>query len=321
MTPSGSGDLERMWQQQADLNRLFRPDGPPTEFAERTALTKEIVLHLISECDELLRKSGSWQPHRNIRHRRVMENRPAIAYELTDIHKYLISLYQIWGFTPDDMREYWAKKDMIVRQRHSEEFVKSLDQPSVLIDLDGVLADYIEGFLTFLRGHGIPDYILDGLRNKGWIDKATFANWISEDKYDELRHQFRISGGFSRLPMLPGARSMVDWLHEQNYYVIILTSRPIHLYPNIYADTMLWLNDHELRYDFIWWAQDKGNMIEDLNILPHIRFAIDDDEKFVQQFARLGIRTFWLTPRTFETLVPNVETAKNLTEVLTLLNM
>lgn len=305
MTSDAVDHLDVMWQQQLNLNRLFRPDFPPTEFAERTALTKEIVLHLISECDELLRVSGSWQPHRNLRHRRVLENRPAVAFELTDIHKYVVMLYQIWGLTPDDAREYWMKKDMIVRQRYSEEFVKSIDRPSVLIDLDGVLANYIEGFVRFLseRLYALPPQVADDILTRGeWIDKSSLSTWISEDEYDRLRHVFRVTGGFGQLPMLPGARNLMDYLHTEGYYIIILTSRPIHLYPNIYSDTLTWLLAHDLHYDFIWWAPDKGTMIDDLNIQQHIKFAIDDDWKYVQQFANLNIPTYWISKK--ESLPP-----------------
>ncbi len=283
--------LKNLWTKQRELNELFRPGGPPTSYAERTALTKEMVLHLISETDELLRVSGAWKPHRNLD---VRENRPAIGFELADILKYWITIAQIWGFTPEEALDYFAKKDMIVRQRHSEEFVKSVDRPSVLVDLDGVLANYVDGFLTFMRGHGVPQYVLDTLRDSGWIDKTSFEEWIPEDRYDELRHDFRCRGGFGMLPMLPGARSFMDWLHEQDYYTIILTSRPIHQYPNIYSDTIMWLDQHELHYDFIWWGQDKGNVIEDRNVRKHIQFAVDDDLKFAVQLAKLGISVYWI---------------------------
>lgn len=308
------GNWESMWRDQEDLNRLFRPDGPPTTYEHRIALTKEFVLHLHSECASLLDAVGSWKPHR---HQPTRENRAHVLIELSDIHKYVLSLYQIWGFTPEEAVQGFCEKSMVVRQRHSEEFIKTIDRPAVLVDLDGVLADYVRGFTESMLRPRLPREAFLTLSSCGWIDKQSLRPWLSEEEYDHLRHMFRVNGGFGRLPMLPGARSLMDWLHEQGYYIIILTSRPIHTYPNIYTDTLIWLDAHELHHDFIWWAQDKGSLVEDRNIRRHVVFAIDDDEKFVYQLSNLGIPVWWVTDKELQRLgEATIQTVKNLTELL-----
>jgi hypothetical protein len=84
------------------------------------------------------------------------------------------------------------------------------------------------------------------------------------------------------------------WCHMQSFTVVLLTSRPIARYPNMYTDTVTWLHDNALVYDHIWWADNKADRILEGDIRHKIAFMVDDDPRFVKQAERLGIPVYWM---------------------------
>ena len=284
-------ELQRIWTDQAEFNRYFRRVEGMT-FAQRTAETKELTLHLISECDELLRASGAWKPHRQIE---VMDNPRAIGLELADIFKYLISIAQIHGFTSHDLIKLYWEKSMVVRQRHSQEFVnRSLDTPAVIVDIDNVLADYITGFIAWLVQHATISGAMaqDILDHPRFVDAASLA--MTKNEYRNVLHQFRVSGEHAGLPLMPGARELLQLVRARHWAIILLTARPIDRYPNLHSETLRWLHTNDLPFEWVWWARDKGEAIRALNPTPYIVWAVDDEFQYVEQIASTGHDVFWL---------------------------
>jgi FMN phosphatase YigB (HAD superfamily) len=118
---------------------------------------------------------------------------------------------------------------------------------------------------------------------------------IPEDAWQQLKHRFRVEGVKRRLPVFPDAYLFLERMRMDGYKIVLLTSRPIDRYPNIFTDTILWLNENRLPYDFVWWSLDKAERIVQMQDLqPRVRLAVDDDERFVKQFADIGIPTYWL---------------------------
>jgi hypothetical protein len=54
------------------------------------------------------------------------------------------------------------------------------------------------------------------------------------------------------------------------------------------------LNQGAFAYDFIWWGFDKAHQINLRGIAEQVVFAVDDEEQFVNQYASVGIRTYWM---------------------------
>lgn len=286
--------LKFMWEDQAELNKLFRADGPPTDRNERITLTKEMMLHLIHECGSVLDSIGTWKSHRYVR---SPENRAATGIELVDIGKYWMTLCQIHGFTAQEMFELSNRKSMVVRQRHAEEWVKDITRPSVVIDLDMVLCNYLAAFVSFMEDQRlIPrKTAISLIEHNQWVDAASVG--LTDAQFNDVKHRFRAEGGFAALEPMPGARSFMDWCEERGWQVIILTSRPIEAYPNVYSDTLIWLDKYHIRYDRIWWARDKADLCIERDMRTQIVFAVDDERRHVESFVQAGIRTFWMNPQ------------------------
>jgi hypothetical protein len=302
----GESELDRIWKDQEEFNRQLRE--PPTTLEERVAQTKELALHHISETIEMVNAAGAWKSHRR---QVIPENRAHVREEIIDQFKYLISLAQVWSITPDEfLSDYWWKS-MAVRQRFSEEWVNQIVGPSVVIDIDNVLADYIEGFCHFMERVGEGDRA-EYIRR---IRPYRIQEEIPSDLWKRLKHQFRVEGWKRYLPVMPGAKEFLTWCRNQGYYVVLLTSRPIDRYPNLYMDTLYWLNTAGLPFDTVWWTQHKGEALSERLDLSDVQFAVDDDFEFVTQFKDKGVRTYWLN-RTLVDPDVGVLTVRTLADVI-----
>lgn len=281
---------DRVWADQQDFNAQIRPVLPQS-YEERTALTKELVLHDISESDELLRACGAWKPHRRVM---VPENRAHVIEEMIDKFKYLISIAQVWGVTPAEFLDAYWWKSMAVRQRHSEEFLTTLAGPTVIVDIDNVLADYIGGFANFLDSEGEPEAANMLRTERPYMTAASMAGYFHPERWSVVKHEFRVKGWKRILPVHPGAYDFLWWCSRKQYFIVLVTSRPIDEYPNIYADTIHWLKVNQLPFDFIWWSEKKGRLLADRRVVPLVKFAVDDDIEYCAQFLGQGIKTYWL---------------------------
>ena len=279
------------WNDQREFNLTLRP--APTTDDARSALTSDMVLHMISEIDELLR-CVKWKAHRRHDGR---YNRAHIREELTDIYKMWMTLAQIWEESPDALMAYYWDKSAVVRQRQAEEWIRESQRPSVIIDLDNVIADYATGMANWLciRGFITDERRAHLIENRPWID-GTSVGW-PPDQWAGITHSFRTTGGFRECPLMPGAKAFVDWIRSNKWNVVYLTSRPIDQFPNILTDTVWYMHYHSIEADFVWWGMNKEKKLRQMDVLQHVHFAVDDDERYVQQFAGAGVRTFHMDPR------------------------
>lgn len=288
-------DWDKIWDDQATFNLNFRQ--PPTTFEAKSAQTRDFVVELVDEAHELLR-TMKWKHHR--KQHDVMPNASQSEEEIADIFKNFISLCQIHRVTPERLMDLYWMKSMVCVQRHAEEFIRTLDRPAVIIDLDNVLCDYIQGIIDFVKDtqHLLPEQIHrmeEAKKEDRYVDEQTVL--LSRKQWDTIKHAFRISGRKASLPAMAGARTFVDWCKEQGWMVVILTARHIDQYPTVFTDTVKWLHVNGIQADFIWWAADKAKCLEDKGIAKHVVFAVDDDERHIDQYSDANIRTFWRTTR------------------------
>lgn len=304
----------RVWEDQAEFNRLFRAE--PVTFEARSALTKEMLLNLISECTELL-NTMKWKAHRKTA---IRENRPHTVTEIVDIFKYWLSIAQVWGVTEDEFLAAYWEKSAVCRQRHSEEWLRTVTDPTVVVDIDNTICDYIRGIYDWLFAIGRYD-LLEKARvcseSRTWVNADTLG--IPEPEWQRLKHTFRTSGAKRTLPLMPGAKEFLDGLKKRGYQIVLLTSRPIEQYPNLYHDTFVWLRTHQLPFDAIWWAHDKAERLAvNPDVFQSVRFFVDDEYRYIDSVSRRGIKSFWITPSasTSLTQLPGVTQVTTLGEIL-----
>jgi uncharacterized HAD superfamily protein len=288
-------NLKDVWTEQKDFNELFRhlPEG----FEQQSDLTQHMVLCIMSELDEIL-GTVQWKHHRNIP---IKPNPQQTLSECVDVFKYLITIVQAWGFTEKDFIDAFWKKSMVVRQRRSEEFLKNVDGPTAVIDIDGVICDHNLGFLSWLRKagnlHNWQDAkLVDKEKTLGYIDTLNRHDLgMSPKEWQNLKHEFRISGYKEYMPVFDDAKEFLTQLKDKNIVTVLMTSRPIDRYPNLYTDTVAWLEREHLPYDVIWWSYDKADHV--VENLPNPLFAVDNDLTQVNKFDAADIPVYWLCRR------------------------
>jgi NTP pyrophosphatase (non-canonical NTP hydrolase) len=290
MTFDIAGQLQAIWEDQRAFNLLLRK--PPQSEEELADQVSAFVLYTTSELHELLR-AVPWKKHRKVP---VLENHAHLEEEGMDTFKCVLSILQIIGVENwEQLIELYWRKTAVVRQRYQEEWIAKIDGPCVIVDIDNVLCDYITGFLDWLEVKGHLNYaVLNILRTERPYLNAQSVG-VTPEQWMDLKHQFRVSGAKRQLPLFPDAFMFLHRMRCEGFKIILLTSRPIDRYPNIFTDTIMWLNYHRLPYDFVWWSLDKHErLVQVKDIKQYVRFAVDDDCRFVEQFASIGIKTFWL---------------------------
>jgi hypothetical protein len=310
-------ELIKIWEDQAAFNLLFRQ--PPSNDFEMAEQAHDFVTYTTSELHELLR-TLPWKKHRNIP---VAVNRGHMRDEVADVFKCIVSLFQIVGQTPETAFEAYWSKTAVVRQRYQEEWVKRLDRPCAVIDIDQVLCDYISGICDWLHrysGEAVPgDRLQEIVSQRLYVNALTLG--LPEEKWKKLKHEFRVSGGKRYLPVFADAKVFLQALMRRGLQIVLLTSRPVDRYPNIYTDTLLWLERNELPYDFIWWAHDKGERVLETGLREHVRLFADDDVRFIDQISKLGIPSYWVQrgvgdAREHTRQAPNVHPVQTLQHVV-----
>jgi hypothetical protein len=293
--------LHELWEDQASFNLLFRQ--PPANDAELAKQVKDFILYTESELHELLR-TIQWKGHRNLQ---VQLNRPHMREECADILKCAISLFQICGLTPEDLVQAYWDKTAVVRQRYSEEWTKQINAPCAIIDIDNVICDYITGLCNWLMVRCEWDERLDVDRIVEVRDARGYVNadsmGVPDEYWKALKHEFRISSRKRELPVLPNSTIGLERLQLEGLQIVLLTSRPIDRYPNIYTDTLLWLQRHAIPFDFILWGHDKAERLLETDLRRHVKVTFDDDLMYAQQYAVLGLQSYHIDARQEEDVV------------------
>jgi len=300
---SGGAVIEKLFADQVAFNKLIWDERSDDKAAiERL---KTLTIGMVEEALEFLRTYDYKS------HRRAAGKLPNVAHsheELIDMFKFWLSLADVAGFPIEKLEELYYAKSRVVQYRYQDEWLKKIDRPSVIVDIDGVLADYVAGMCMWAKEWGPA---LLQLRPAGSMQLVTHLKnmidmhstrinidqtGVSQDQWRVIKHEFRIRGGKRSLPPYGDARQFLNWCWERGWIIILMTSRPVDRYPNIFTDTLSWLDAMQLPFDHLWWATDKSDRLEEAHVQmrSQIVFAVDDDKKFVAQFRSKGIKTYWL---------------------------
>lgn len=293
----------RLWDVQKAFNDKFwesRGGYPKTEEA-LTVATKDYALHLIKEVTEVLDEL-SFKMHRA---KRGSADRVNVLEELIDVQKFLWGIMQLWGFDYDAFVSEFRRKSAVVEQRWAQE--QSLPQleahPCVLIDIDGVLADWDAGFYGWVSScTGVTFSALDDLLPPGSASSRMTAysarKWYEAaglQVQEEVKRKFRQSGAKAELALLPGAKELLYLVRQcSQLKIVLLTNRPYAEHYRIYPDTLEWLEKNGLPYDAIVWAHDKG--LEAVRQFKNIAWAVDDKPRNVARLREAGVTTVHLNP-------------------------
>ena len=273
-------NLSDVWKQQEDYNHLIK--------SQRNMTGSEWMINYIlgtmTELTELLDETN-WRTHRV---KRITEFGPNIADELADITKYVFSMWQLMGYTEQDMLSAVKEKSKILHQLLSQEMRPTVTGRNVImLDLDGVVADFRKGFLNWVSQSQWKDILTINPDQIGL--HLDINNSWDYQAYNQAKIQFEQEGGYHNLPLIDTVAQAVHTLYRLNWYVIVYTARPYTTYKRIWADTWTWLQNHNLHVHELHFGYDSRVVAASNLAANNLVVALEDDPTLIRRYEGCGI--------------------------------
>jgi len=244
---------------------------------EKETWTRNLLLCMIKESTELL-NSFDWRLIGD----QNRESKDELLENGIDVFKFLLEILIINGFSSEDIENKFFQKSKVVESKFEQElFFNSLKETDkiALIDIDGVLSDYPE---TFLSMYGKSYSTIEEFKRE---DLQEYT--ISKDLYRKEGHK-------NFLQTKEYAQPFLDLLRRRNIKIILLTSRPIKKYPRMYHDTLSWLDKNNLVFDSIIWESKKAEYAISKLKNKNIVLCIDDEIENVRKYAQCNFNSYLL---------------------------
>lgn len=269
-------NFKKIWESQKEQNQNIKayPNFAPLE------RVKQFCLELVGEIHEFLNDIGY----------KVFKSRPDfinsnVLEEWIDIFKYWMTIGQELGFTLEDLEKEYYRKTSVINVKVDQKRLLRAQPQMAIIDIDGVLIKYAEGFNTWMRHQTGSKF-----EPKSYDIYDEWGKLIGYKKFNDLLHKFRETGMKRYLYPYPYAKEFLQNLKQKNYAIVLLTARPVHKYKRMFADTIQCLKENELFYDVIFWYEHKD--YEALKQFDHIEFVVEDNLKQAQLISSLGHEVF-----------------------------
>lgn len=154
-----------------------------------------------------------------------------------------------------------SSRQKMIRDMHdtAEKYRKiPEDKCLVVLDIDGVIFPYPELWNRFKEAH-----------EKEGKDIA------------EIKELYRLSGLKATEPPLKGASNLISFLQDQGCVVILLSSRPVNLYPEVYMQTVSFLERYNMKPDLLFFKDHKPLSAELENLWNRVAFFVDDEGAYL----------------------------------------
>lgn len=246
----------------------------PLSEEEKIKWTKDYILFIISECNDLLTQldwKGYWS---NNQKHVIIDN---VGIEIIDVQKFVWGLCKIWNIDSKQFIDLYDRKTAEVEFKwNQEQMLKDLNtyDKVCIIDIDGVLSPYPQCFINWVK----KNYEVV-------LKKRDIINW------EYYKNLYRESGAKRSIPFITSSRDALNKLYHKGYTIVLLTNRPVSKYKRIYSDTLDWLSAYQVRYNYIFWAEDK-KILTIIDRCKNISFVVDDDNKTCKEFRNAGIKTY-----------------------------
>ena len=171
--------------------------------------------------------------------------------------------------------------------RHSMESEIWHGQPVLIFDVDDVISEFRQGFNGWLeseRGVNINNmsteyYTTSEVIEAGLNPEAVFDDFIAER-------------GLQDLSLVPEMINTVNRLHDEGYWIHLLTARPDDILLCKY-DTFRWLLKSKLKFHRLSFSAEKYRWLTRTKYFDESKIvcAIDDSAKHSAEYAKHNIQT------------------------------
>lgn len=277
--------LERIFDLQRNFERDFLKfngiDLDNISSEDKQKMTKEWILCLIKESTEILDEIN-WKQHLLSKKDVIEDN---LIEEMIDALKYWMAICTIWGIDANKVFSEFERKSIVVSQKFEQEKLlkiakESKDTRVCAIDIDGVLYSWPEAYVDWVHNNKYyPD-----------LKISTFEELEDLNIKARLKQEYRLSGIKAIAKPNEYASELTQFLKDNKYTIILITSRPYWKYQRIYADTLQWLNTYNIKFDAIIWEEKKEEYL--IKNFPDIQFVIEDDVSNANKLIRAGFKVF-----------------------------
>lgn len=186
------------------------------------------------------------------------------------------------------------------------------DKKICYLDIDGVLNDYPECWLNFLKQHWSEVTLSLPLQI---VNLHQAKQEIPFQIYKDLKWAYRESGYKENIEPNPMASTMTWHLRQQGYHIVIITSRPVKTHPSLFKQTINWLQKNDIKFDDLIFDEDKH--ISVLKRYPHLNFGVEDHRYYANLVGSWGYKMYLLDSKYNQgNLHKNVTRIKTLVEIL-----
>ena len=276
--------LEAIWSSQDQFNELVHlkklRDLSPEE---QSAWADKYAVLLMREVSEFLSELNT-KPHRREVKTIIRSN---LAEEWIDIFKYWLCLGRLFGFGHEEFVQEYFRKSEVVSQRFYQEKMLHYPQGKIVgVDIDGVLADYPRSFVEFINSQLGTAFPTENITSYNIAESLG----LPLEQVVELKHLYRETGQKRFIPVIPGAREMLEAFKDMGFVIVLLTARPYKQYKRMFADTQEWLHSNKLPYHSIIWDDDKNVRLLREFGRDNVQYFVEDVAANANKIAELGVK-------------------------------
>lgn len=283
-------EFETLYKKQKDFQEMIMST---YKISDKEKFIRDLIIHLNVETSEVLNEIN-WKMHR--RELKTI-NRDKLLHEMVDVIKYALSLPSSYGFSAKEIENVFMEKSIIVEKKFQQEIInKDFSEADKLIgiDIDGVLADYVETFYKYVKRNLKVkiDYNYNEIKSLDLYKEFAKIFNVDEEKIKELKHKYRMSDEKKYMDFFEDSDRFIDALKGMGYRIILLSSRPINDYPNMFYNTIYSLNRNKINFDGIYFSEEKEKEI--LKRFSNIEFFVEDNYENALKISKLGKKVFLL---------------------------
>ena len=155
----------------------------------------------------------------------------------------------------------------------------------LILDIDGVLADYEGGLLKFARNnYGLSFNTIDEMKE-----------YLCRYDYEQMKKNYRNSGYKEKLLMISDSIPQnISDIMKKGVMVCMVTSRQKEQFKRVEKDTINWLKKNGIKYDAIFFTGLKY-MVALAGKFHGIKsFAIEDSKQQALGLANHGVVVYYL---------------------------
>lgn len=172
-----------------------------------------------------------------------------------------------------------------------------------VFDIDGVLNYYPQTWITFINE----------MLKTNYKTLYEMKDAIPYKRYKQLKELYRTSGYKETLEIRTGADNLLQELRSE-YFIILMTARPIERYNELLQQTKNWLNNNFIYSDFLYFSSTKH--LDIIQKFKNISFMVEDNRYFANEVGKQGYKVFLLDNEYNQgDLNENVKRIKELEEI------